>query len=281
MEPFPFQNDHRIRTIVANYHIPVSRFQSTSHIPTDFQNPTMPTKVMTMQGLIRDWNSNISEMEAVVTEANEEIMRQIDAGTMSLEAGVAAWNPLPKKLAMPNARWARWFLKEWGWSFLSRNSDSQTWLPYSHVDMEAMRQRIRRLIEDSKVHGALLLNFDQLWRSCYQWNWTLLYKQRKHTCKRVPRQKAPKRADKKLHTIKGARKGITDSWMASDVAAFNFLSHVVKRNHLKSALVIIIFKKKTCPTLERDMLAMLLGYCAKQKMPRPVPQEKTNRTRTG
>ena len=32
---------------------------------------------------------------------------------------------IPKKLAMPGARWARWFLKEWGWSFLSRNSDYQ------------------------------------------------------------------------------------------------------------------------------------------------------------
>lgn len=104
---------------------------------------------MTIQGLINDWNSNISEMETVVTQANEEIMQKINDGTMSLEAGVTAWNPLPKKLAMPGGRWARWFLKEWGWSFLSRNSDTQTWLPYNHPDMESMRQRIKTLIETS------------------------------------------------------------------------------------------------------------------------------------
>lgn len=133
-----------------------------------------PGVQLTIQGLVRDWNQNIDKMATSVKEANDQLLENMNAGKLDTEAVVRAWLPVPAALPLPSSAWASWFLKEWGWSFLSRSSDTQTWLPWDHADMQASRDRLRTLIHERHVHPALGLNFDQLWRSCYQFGGTLL-----------------------------------------------------------------------------------------------------------
>lgn len=168
---------------------------------------------MTIEGLVRDWNKNIPNMAQAVKQSNQVLLDEMESGQLEAEAVIKAWMPTPSELPLPGSRWARWFLKEWGWSWLSRASDTQSWLPYSHPDMKAQRERLKTLLVSGRVHPALVLNFDQLWRSCYQFGGTLLYKERKRVGSKSKRCKAPKKSDKKLHMVKGARKGITEPQM--------------------------------------------------------------------
>lgn len=73
--------------------------------------------------------------------------------------------------------------------------------------MKASRDRLKRLMEEGHVHPALCLNFDQLWRSCYQFGGTLLYKDRSKVGKRTHKSKAPKKVDKTIAHSKGSTKG--------------------------------------------------------------------------
>lgn len=175
----------------------------------DFHLQPDADEVMTIQGL-RDWNKNVANMADKVKEANQKLLDDMNAGSLSAESVIAAWMPVPAETPLPNSRWARWFLREWGWAFLSRSSDTQSWLPWGHPDMIASRERLRKLIDDGTIHPALTLNFDQVWRSCYQFGGTLLMKDRSKTGLRCRKRKVHKRADKKLHAVKGGRRGITD-----------------------------------------------------------------------
>ena len=83
--------------------------------------------------------------------------------------------PRPRKLRTPDRRWGSWFLKKYGWSLLSRSSDQQQSLPYSHDDMRVAREDYQKLLQ-SGVHGALILNYDQLWRCCWSHNSRLMFK---------------------------------------------------------------------------------------------------------
>ena len=168
-----------------------------------------------------DWNKTVPDMAGKVEESNREILANVEAGNLEPEAVIDLWMPTPKELPLPKRQWAHWFLQQYGWSFLSRSSDTQSWLPFNHPDMKMTRQRLVDLISSGKVSGSLILNFDQVWRSCYQFGGKLLYKDRTKVRQRSKRSKAPKRSDKKLHTVKGGRRGITDSW----IQCSSFLSY--------------------------------------------------------
>ena len=121
--------------------------------------------------------------------------------------------PRPRKLRTPDRRWGSWFLKKYGWSLLSRSSDQQQSLPYSHDDMRVAREDYQKLLQ-SGVHGALILNYDQLWRCCWSHNSRLMFKAG-NAGKATPRKAAPARANKKVDAVKHARRGVTaltSSW---------------------------------------------------------------------
>lgn len=166
-----------------------------------------------MQAVVRDWNKSVESTRARVEAANAKLLDDVRSQKLDPETLLRAWLPVPRPLAAPSVHWARWFLKGWGWSIFSKASDSQGWLPYDHCDMEATRQRMRDMLVSGQCHGAMVLNFDQLWRSCWAFGGKLLYKSRSKKGEKHQRCRAPKKHDKKLHTVKGARRGITVPWM--------------------------------------------------------------------
>ena len=165
-------------------------------------------QAVTMQAVVRDWNKSVEVTQALVKEANAKLLDDVRSQNLDPETLLRAWVPVPKPLAAPSVHWARWFLKSWGWSIFSKASDAQGWLPFDHCDMQATRQRMQDMLESGQIHGAMCLNFDQLWRSCWAFGGKL-YTNVDQKREKGTSVATPKKHDKKLHTIKGARRGIT------------------------------------------------------------------------
>ncbi len=166
---------------------------------------------MTIASLVADWNAAIEGNKQIVDNANAALQDQFDRGTISGQALIKGLKPSPQPLKAPPLAWSKWFLRTWGWSMLSRQSDAQASLPYDHWDMKHAREKVASLASSMGVHPALIINWDQLWRASWQFGGKLLWKPRSATGKRIHRQKAPKRIEKKLHAVKGARRSITEA----------------------------------------------------------------------
>ena len=167
-----------------------------------------------MTGLIEDWNKGLAEATNAAEEHNCSILAQVQDGQLSAEEALSRVLPRPRKLAPPSRHWAANFLRQWGWSMLSRSSDAQIALPYDHEDMQQSRLAYRDLLERQGVHKGLVLNFDQLWRTAWASSAKLLFKSGAAGEKSC-RVKATGRANKKLDTVKHGRRGITaltSSW---------------------------------------------------------------------
>ena len=164
-----------------------------------------------MQGLVQQWNESLESCREEVRRWNSEVASRLEANAITPQAALEALMAEPRMVPAPNEKWARWFLVQWGWSILSKSSDSQQWLPYSHPDMVSARTAFRDLIDTHGCHPGLILNYDQLWRSAWMTSGKLLWKSGEKGL-RVSRAKAPQRADKKIHSVKHGRRGITVSW---------------------------------------------------------------------
>ena len=164
-----------------------------------------------MKSLIDDWNSAHESTTKEVEQHNEKILAEVDAGTLPAHSALRGLTPLPKKIEYPGRSWCRHFLRKFGYSLLSSSDNSQAWLPYSHPDMQASREHMRDLIQN-KAHQALILNYDQLWRTAFSFGGKLLYKERHLAGPRAAKRKANRVVDKKLHYIKGSRRSLTVSW---------------------------------------------------------------------
>lgn len=183
----------------------VSDFRLLSHL----RSFVCSIQATTIQNLVQDWNKNIANAIDKVKAHNQMLSQEMDAGRLSPQTVMQQWLPVPTLVQQPSVQWARWFLKEFGWSLLARGDGSQGWLAYNHCDMVATRAKVEGLISKRGCHPALILNYDQLWRSCYQWGGRLLYKHRKNKGMRAKKKRAPKTMGKKHHAVKGARRGIT------------------------------------------------------------------------
>lgn len=162
-----------------------------------------------MSSLVKDWNEKLASNRTIIEAANQQLREQYNDGKIDPREYLAAYQPVPEPLKLPNISWAKSFLRTWGWSLLSRQSDAQAALPFEHADMVAARAKVAKMTSEEKVHEALIINFDQLWRACWQWGGKLLYKDRANTAKRTCKKAAPKRLDKKLRCVKGARRSVT------------------------------------------------------------------------
>lgn len=168
-------------------------------------------EVVTAKSLVEDWNKMLEENKQIIQDSNQSLKQMYEKGTISAASLCEAWKPLPKPVSPPGYRWSRWFLKQYGWSLLSRQPDNQAWLPYEHSDMIAARAYVNGLVEQEKVHPATILNYDQLWRCCWSFSGKLMMKDRTKMQKRSRRGKIHKRVDKKLHAVKGNRRSVTVS----------------------------------------------------------------------
>ena len=166
---------------------------------------------MTIISLIDDWNNSLEKNRDIIELNNKELKQSLEEGKIEPEVFMKSFQPVPTAVKHPSISWSRWFLRSWGWSLLTKQSDAQLSLPFEHYDMVQARSLVASMVDVHKVHPALLVNFDQLWRSSWQCSGKLLFKDRGHAGKRVHRAKAPKRMEKKLHAVKGARRSVTDS----------------------------------------------------------------------
>jgi len=163
----------------------------------------------TVSSLITDWNASLEQNKIIIEEANQQLKAKLDAKEIDPKQFLIGWQPVPQFLRSPGLQWSKWFLRSWGWSLLSRQSDAQASLPYDHYDMVQARAKVAKMTAEDNIHPGLIINFDQLWRASWQFGGKLLYKAREHAGQRVARRKAPKRTEKKLHSVKGARRSIT------------------------------------------------------------------------
>ena len=169
-------------------------------------------QVATAIDLCDDWNKALQDNVQIIRAANSELRSKFEASQISSRAFIAGFQAEPKPVKPPTLQWGRWFLQKYGWSLLSRCSDQQSWLPFNHPEMIAARQAVQDLFDAHNVHPAMVLNFDQLWRQSWSFTGKLLLKDRKAMGCRRNRSKCSKRADKKLHAVKGNRRSMTVPW---------------------------------------------------------------------
>eukprot|EP00435_Cladocopium_sp_Y103_P041849 s3536_g11.t1 len=155
----------------------------------------------TITSLVQDWNASLEQNGKIIEDSNAKLKQQLEAGVIDPREFLAGFQPAPRPVEPPSQQWSKWFLRAWGWSLLSRQSDAQQTLPYEHYDMVQARSQVADIAKEA--HGALIINFDQLWRASWQFGGKLLYKDRAKSGLRAARKKAPKRMEKKLHSIKG------------------------------------------------------------------------------
>lgn len=160
---------------------------------------------------MNDWNNELEENAKIIEQANQALKAEYDRGEISVKGLLEGWQPVPKKVTPPRSNWGRWFLKQYGWSLLSRAPDSQSWLPFDCSEMIQARDSVRKLTTESGVHAAMILNYDQLWRNSWSFSGKLLMKDRATKGLRRNRTKTDKHTNKKLHTVKGNRRSVTVS----------------------------------------------------------------------
>ena len=174
------------------------------------QSRVQPFQEETFAALIEDWNDSIESTIDAVKRFNEDVINKFKAKEISGEAMLAAIEPEPKKVLLPSKTWIYWWRIAWGWSLLTKSPEDQAYLEYQHPDMDAARQAISALITSEGCHGAMLLNYDQIWRNSYQVSkFKMLFKQRANFGGRTKRTKASGRESKKCHSVKGARRSMT------------------------------------------------------------------------
>ena len=139
---------------------------------------------------------------------NKKILEKVDSKELAPFAALRGLLPVPKRVPNPSLSWCRRFLSNYGYSLLTSGSSAQAWLPYHHPDMLASREHLKQMLAES-VHPALVINYDQVWRTAFTFGGKLVWKPREEAGKRSKRKKLSQRDDKKHHYIKGSRRSIT------------------------------------------------------------------------
>lgn len=167
-------------------------------------------KVETATSLVNDWNAALEEMTEETKAHNAKLEQDYKEEKILAETLIEGIQPLPVLLKHPTEQWARWWKASWGWSVLSRSGDEQAgWLEFSHPDMVQARDEFGKLLTE---HGVCL-NYDQVWRNAFSIGRVpLMYKPREYAGERRHKSKLDSRLDKKLHSIRGARRSITVLW---------------------------------------------------------------------
>lgn len=167
-------------------------------------------KADTARSLIHDWNTNIESIGEEVKLHNAQLIQDFRDGKLHPVAFQKGLEPLPKRLKEPSKSWCQWFRQAWGWSMLSRSSDTQAWLSYDHPDMVMAREAVRELETVHGCHDGMIINYDQIWRCSYSTStFKMAFKRRCDAGKRAKKTRPNPRFDKKAHNIKGARKAMT------------------------------------------------------------------------
>lgn len=167
------------------------------------------TEVTTIGDLIDDWNQGLDARREKVRRFNDELKDKYKNGDLRAEALVESFLPEPEEVKRPGREWVYQWRRSFGWSMLTRSSDSQAWLPFHDADMQAARDYVNSLSSQGVADG-LCLNFDQVWRQSFDTHrFKLAFKPREGRGMRMKKVRPNARFDKKNHIVKGARKGLT------------------------------------------------------------------------
>eukprot|EP00438_Fugacium_kawagutii_P000587 Skav208510 [mRNA] locus=scaffold2509:35177:39569:- [translate_table: standard] len=117
----------------------------------------------------------------------------------------------PATLTRPTISWCRHWKQRFGWTMITRGQDDSQWLAYDHPDMIASRASFQKLLVDEQIHTGLVLNYDQMWRTCWQTTrFKLAYKSRRYAGQMYGGERMGPRDDKKITSVKGARRSLTE-----------------------------------------------------------------------
>lgn len=167
------------------------------------------TEVTTIGDLIDDWNQGLAARREKVRRFNDELKDKYKNGDLRAEALVESFLPEPEEVKRPGREWVYQWRRSFGWSMLTRCSDSQAWLPFHDADMQSARDYVNSLSSQGVADG-LCLNFDQVWRQSFDTHrFKLAFKPREGRGMRMKKVRPNARFDKKNHTVKGSRKGLT------------------------------------------------------------------------
>ena len=111
----------------------------------------------TVSSLITDWNASLEQNKIIIEEANQQLKAKLDAKEIDPKQFLIGWQPVPQFLRSPGLQWSKWFLRSWGWSLLSRQSDAQASLPYDHYDMVQARAKVAKMTAEDNIHPGLII----------------------------------------------------------------------------------------------------------------------------
>lgn len=164
----------------------------------------------TIGKLVEEWNASIQDNIARVDEWNESLVTKYKAEEITADAVLAGWDVKPTLLNPPSMSWCRHWKQRFGWTMITRGQDDTQWLAWDHPDMVASRASFQKLLVDEKINTGLVLNYDQMWRTCWQTTrYKLAYKSRKYAGEMGRKQIMGPRDDKKITSVKGARRSVT------------------------------------------------------------------------
>ena len=175
----------------------------------------------TIGEMVAEWNENLPSHVARVESWNAELIQQFRDGQLSADAVIEGLEEPPEPLKPPSLMWCHHWRERYGWSMVTRGQDDAAWLSFDHPDMQASRDAVQHLIQHEKVNENLILNYDQLWRTCWATSrYKLAFKDRRLIGKQSKNRKARvgPREDKKLTSVKGARRSLTVSHLNGSVS---------------------------------------------------------------
>jgi len=118
--------------------------------------------------------------EAAKTK-NANLLEQLDMETVTVEHAIRERVPMRPEIKIQiDRRWCYRWRKRWGWR-KRQTGMTGNFLPYDHHLMRSVRQRVGMLFERAdaatRIHPALLLNYDQVWKLAHRGSQWKYYKE--------------------------------------------------------------------------------------------------------
>ena len=117
----------------------------------------------TFGGVHAKINEAIKDHNKSSIEHNQELARKLRSGEITYQE--AAQDKKQLKIQVPekvSLKTMRRFTEKYGWEKYHVQKPSK-FLPYEHESMKTIRDYVREVVEEHKVHPRLVLNIDQIW----------------------------------------------------------------------------------------------------------------------
>jgi hypothetical protein len=122
----------------------------------------------TLEGLVKDYNSEVSELNAARLPENQKLVQEVEEGALPVRAALGKMLPLVPLAKNPANihRFVQHMKNRFGWVRRPVNT-SGVYLQYSDPRMQEVRDWFAGMLAEGQ-HAGLILNFDQLWRAAWR-----------------------------------------------------------------------------------------------------------------